>query len=148
MESRPILNSLGEELGTLQFPEGTPEEVWQKALGAYIVPEVSIDDRINAAIERAVDKGKEIFNRIRLENIKLGIEASVIGDRPATDVVLERGSLIMSALNSGSTKAAIRYCLNFPEDQKDPTFINNSRLLSIINELEEFHGMPLTPSLP
>lgn len=107
----------------------------------------SVEQIVNAAIKRAENKGVELFKKIRRENVLLGIESSTIDGIPATDVVLERGSLIMDALLSGSTKAAIRLCKAFPENQKDPTFLNNTRLLAIVNELEAFHGMPLSVEL-
>jgi hypothetical protein len=121
---------------------------------------LTIDQIVDAAIKKAVIKGEEVFSNIRRENVKLGIESYSLneniaiptvlapeGSTSATDAVLMRAGHIMNALRSGSTKAAIRFCKAFPEDQKDDRFLTSARLLSIINELEDFHGLPRTESL-
>lgn len=38
MEKRDILNHLGEKIGELELPEGTPENVWQARLSAFAQP--------------------------------------------------------------------------------------------------------------
>jgi hypothetical protein len=110
-------------------------------------PLPDINDIVEAAIDRAETKGREIFCKLRKENVMLGIEQSLIDGRPATDVVLERGAHIMAALTSGSTKAAIRFLKAFPVEQRDNKFLTTARLLSIVNELEQFHGLPISSEL-
>jgi hypothetical protein len=135
---------------SISFPEGTSEDVWARAFAKYAPPVeavTDIDTRIDNAVAAATAKGEEILKKFTRENIKLGIEAWTIDNRPATDVVLERTASIVNALRSGSTKAARRFCLAIPEEFKDSVFITDARLLEVVNEIETFHGMPLTASL-
>lgn len=38
METRDILNYLGEKIGEMTLPTGTAEEIWQQKLATYAVP--------------------------------------------------------------------------------------------------------------
>jgi hypothetical protein len=67
MESRNILNYLGDIIGVLELPSGTSEETWQKKLAVYALPPQKVFVEITP-------------RQIRLQLLKLGITSQMVID--------------------------------------------------------------------
>jgi hypothetical protein len=96
-------------------------------------------DKIKFAVERAILFGQSIIAEFAAENVLLGItEASM------TNQVRKVTMQVTSALNTGALYDAIAECRAIPEEDKDDVFITNDRLLTFINKIEEYLGIPLS----
>jgi hypothetical protein len=75
METREILNYLGEIIGELSLPEGTTEEQWEAALAPYsaapIIP--TMQQIVEKKITDAKEFGDKLLNEFATENVLMGI---------------------------------------------------------------------------
>jgi hypothetical protein len=90
----------------------------------------------------AMDYGMQLAKEFAAENVRLGISQAGM-----TRTVRQKLADLFSALQTGSLKDAIDVAKETPALDKDATFITDARLLSLVNKLEEYLGLPKSSSL-
>jgi len=93
-------------------------------------------------VKGAIDFGWQLLIQFAAENVRLGITQA-----GKTRHVREVLSPVIMCLLSGSLYDAIAEAKAVAEEDKDATFLNNTRLLAFVNKLETHLGMPLSTSL-
>jgi hypothetical protein len=83
--------------------------------------------------------GQLLIDDFAAENILLGITQAGL-----TNQVRKTLTEATLCLITGSLYDAIAEARLIPENEKDGTFINNVRLLSFINRIEKYLGLPLS----
>ena len=86
--------------------------------------------------------GQKIINEFAAENVLLGITQA-----GKTGFVRKACREITDALITGSLYDAILEVKALPEDVKDPVFLSNTRLLSLVNKVEDYLKIPRSVSL-
>lgn len=93
---------------------------------------------VHSVRESAMIFGKKIIDDFVEENIMLGITQANM-----TNSVRKILREVKDALTTGSLKDAIYELRQIPSDSKDGIFINNTRILAVINKLETY--LEITP---
>lgn len=102
------------------------------------------------ARKRAIKKQVEAINefsanllaQFNSENIDMGITQDGM-----TEDVLDVMLPVMSALQGGAPTVAIKRAKAIPESSYDSKFVTEARLLSYVNQIEKFLGLPTSQSL-
>jgi hypothetical protein len=100
---------------------------------------VSVRDGI---LTPAMAMGAQIIKEFAAENIALGITQAGM----TTRVRLVTGDIV-NALSTGSLYDAITAARSIPAESKDPTFVTDVRLLTCVNKIETYLGLPLSSTL-
>lgn len=90
----------------------------------------------------AIAKGQELIVMFAAENISLGITQAGM-----TTQVRTVTAGVVSALSTGSLYDAITAARAIPPASYDSTFVTADRLLSFINKIEVYLGIPVSTSL-
>jgi uncharacterized protein with gpF-like domain len=99
-------------------------------------------DIVKTIIENAMQFGNTLVVQFATENVLLGItQAGMTG--PVRKIMAES----IMALQTGSLYDAITELRAIPAESKDPVFITDARLLSAINKIELYLGIPLSESI-
>lgn len=93
-------------------------------------------------VDQAMNFGNELMLDFTAENVRLGITQAGM-----TRVVRERTTEVRDCLYTGSLYDAIGAIKSVPEEHKDPVFITNARLLSVLNRIEAYLKLPLSSTL-
>lgn len=84
MTSRPIFNYEGIQIGVLQLPVETSEEVWAARLAIYAKPPPSQQEQLAEMLSRKVSKSREIaddiIERFKKTNLQFFLENNVSND--------------------------------------------------------------------
>lgn len=104
METRDILDSDGNTIGSIDMPEGTSEEVWAEKLShySYTPPAQTTTDLINWKVADAVRFGAETIALFKRKNIESGITQA-----DKTKVVSDYCHWLNHYLEQGSLYAAL-----------------------------------------
>lgn len=78
-ETRPILNSDGQQVGELTLDDGTSESQWAQALAPYAVPPPSPAAKLLLAQAKNIEIGKQLILGFAAKNIFAGLDALEIG---------------------------------------------------------------------
>ena len=97
---------------------------------------------IESIVNNAIQFGNAVIVEFAAENIALGITQAGM-----TGPVRQATSEVVSALQTGSLYDAIAECKAIPAENKDSTFITDTRLLSFVNKIEEYLGITLSTDL-
>jgi hypothetical protein len=97
---------------------------------------------VRSSIERAIAFGHEIVSEFAAENVLLGI--TVEGK---TGEVLTKLASVQLAVQAGSLHEAISRIRAIPETDYDTKYITASRLLTFVNRIEAYLGLPLSTEL-
>jgi hypothetical protein len=103
------------------------------------------EDAIRASeafVSAAMNFGQRILTEFAAENMRMGITQ----DGKTSDVRKAMVEVI-SALSTGSLKDAMDEARAIPSEARDPKYITDARLLSAINKIESYLGMPLSQAL-
>lgn len=100
---------------------------------------VASREYIKSVIAEAMFFGNSLIEDFATDNILLGITQAGM-----TGTVRKALREVSSALRSGSLKDAIIEMRAVPSEDKDGTFINDTRLLDYINRIETYLGLPLS----
>lgn len=90
----------------------------------------------------AIAKGQELIVTFAAENISLGITQAGM-----TTQVRTVTADVVSALSTGSLYDAITAARAIPQASYDSTFVTAARLLTFINKIEDYLGIPRSTSL-
>lgn len=90
----------------------------------------------------AITKGQELIITFAAENISLGITQAGM-----TTQVRTVTADVVSALNTGSLYDAITAARAIPSASYDTTFVTAARLLTFVNKIEDYLGIPRSTSL-
>lgn len=97
---------------------------------------------VKAQVAAAIEFGRRMIEDFATENVMMGITAD-----NKTEEVLDIATPMMNALQSGSLTVAIKRAKAIPEQDYDVKYITAARLLSYVNKMEAFMGLPLSNSL-
>ena len=90
----------------------------------------------------AISTGQRLVREFIEENIILGIT-----EAGKTKAVRKAMSEVISCLYTGAFFDAIDELRSIPAELKDGVFISDARILTYINKIEEFCGLPLSESV-
>lgn len=94
---------------------------------------------IRSVREAAMEFGAELMNVFIEENIEAGITSANM-----TNITRKRLKEVKDALITGSLKDAIYELRQIPLEDKDGIYINDVRILAVINKIEAYLGLPLS----
>lgn len=97
---------------------------------------------VKAQVERISKFSQELLNQFAAENIAMGITAD-----NKTEEVLDIMLPVMSALQGGAPTVAIKRAKQIDPADYDAKYVTAARLLSYVNKIEAFLGLPLSNSL-
>jgi hypothetical protein len=92
-----------------------------------------------AAVSKAISFGQQLITEFAAENIVLGITQD-----GQTGVVLDKMSSVMTALQSGSLYEAMNRAKAIPQSDYDNKYITYARIMSFVNKIEAYLGLPLS----
>lgn len=148
-----VRNAQDQIVGTLSFPDGTPQAVIDKAVAAYLPSSKTVDEIVAGVRGGAVDFGNKLIATMIEDNIKLGIsqESPVVIEVdgvehtvPKSDQVLMVCQDLMMALMTGTLTAVKPRGMRIPMSKHDGKYITNNRLLGIVNACEAYMKVPLS----
>lgn len=142
METRDILDANNNVIGSVSLPEGTSEEEWTRVTRAYVPRVPSLNEMVEATIQRAMTFGAGLIKKFAAENVLLGITQAGM-----TATVRTNLAQVITCLQTGSLYDAIAQVKAVPAESKDATFITDARLLSFVNEIERYLGVPFSQTL-
>lgn len=126
METRDILDYLGNVVGRLTLPEDTPEENWTAATQIYSQPPPSLGDRVSYKIESYEAMAPGIIRSIKTANTLAGITPA-----QSAQVMRDYGDVVQM-IREGMLPTAL-YALK----QKSPSgFITQEMLDSWIMQIQ------------
>jgi len=147
---RPIKNYLGEVIGTLSFPDDTPEEKWQAALAPYTLPPVDpTAQRIRISIKDRKEYADDLIERFKFKNISEGINAlqamymhHKMRALPVTFYGVPMTLDLLNMVVSGDIEVAclsLMYCT--PDDGTMPFhWLNAARVSWLVTEMKSYLG--------
>lgn len=97
---------------------------------------------VEAVVDAASKYGSGLMTKFAAENVLLGIT-----QEGKTGEILDKLSHVMSALQAGSLYEAISRVKAIPVEDYDTKYITAARLLSFINEIEVYLGIPISETL-
>lgn len=97
---------------------------------------------LDRALSNAIAFGAQLMKDFTKENMAMGITQDNM-----TGTVRKNMIEVISALQTGSLYDAITEVKAIPAEAKDPKYITNARLLTFVNRIEEYLGIPLSQSL-
>ena len=97
---------------------------------------------LKGVLTPAIAKGQELIVTFAAENISLGITQAGM-----TTQVRAVTADVVSALSTGSLHDAVTAARAIPPASYDATFVTAARLLSFINKIEDYFGMPRSTSI-
>jgi len=100
------------------------------------------EKQLSYSVYVAISTGQMLIRKFIEENIMLGIT-----EAGKTKVVRQAMREVTDCLNTGALFDAIDELRSIPAELKDGVFISDARILSYINEIEEFSGLPLSESV-
>lgn len=124
------------------------EELTTEEQAAFLAADSTFQDVdqamyvLNMHLKPAVCFGLSMIEDFSTENILLGITQAGM-----TNHVRKSASEIVDALHTGALYDAILEARAVPAEVKDPIFLSDARLLRLINQIEQFLGVPISPSL-
>lgn len=134
------INKIGSVVEILLNAEPTPELV--AVIEAVTPPTVSQLDVIAQIVTNAITFGTRLVTKFAAENIAMGITQEGM-----TSTVRTRMSGVLNALQTGSLYDAIAEVKAIPVEHKDGKYINDARLLSFVNQIEDYLGINRSLSL-
>lgn len=93
-------------------------------------------------VEQAIDFGNDLLKQFGAENISLGI----IQSGKLRDVRIAMQD-VSDCLRNGALTDALVAVREIPDESKDEVFLSNARLLSYVNKVESYLGLPLSEEL-
>lgn len=97
---------------------------------------------VEAAYDKTLAFGAALLKEFTVQNVLMGISA----DQMTGDVLSAMSKTIL-AINTTSLKDAIKEAKAIPEEAKDGKYVTDARLLSFINKIETFLGLPLSTDM-
>jgi hypothetical protein len=97
---------------------------------------------VEAAIAQAIKFGNDCTIKFATENVLLGITQANM-----TNTVRRVLSQVLGALSTGSLYDAIYEIRQIPAEDKDEVFITDARLLTYINDIEDYLGIERSTQL-
>jgi hypothetical protein len=151
METRNILNSQGQVVGTLTLAEGLSEEVWAEKLAAFAVSPQELQNRVSAAsIKERKQYAEDLLERFKKKNISEGINAlqaiAMQGKVRALPVTFMGYSTQVDLLNcaiSGDIEVAVltlQYCTAIEDMSQPYHWLNQDRVNWLIADMKNFLG--------
>lgn len=101
METRNALNYNGDIIGTVSFPEGTEESMWQNALASYAQPPTSIQIIVENKIKNYKSVCEDLMLSLKAANTLAGITTA----ESAEFLILTQ--YVVMALHEGMLPTAI-----------------------------------------
>lgn len=144
METRDILDYLGQVIGQMTLPEGTPEETWAEKLGPYALAPTTptLTEIIAGKIQTAQDFGAQVVFNAKVGNVAQGITQA-----GKTKEVSDFLSDVARYLNEGSLYAAIvaldAMISGTIPDELSP-FVTVARMTATKNLIQDFLQIPRT----
>lgn len=145
MESRDVLDSHGNVLGQLSFPEGTSEDIWIEKIAEYAVSHTpTVTQIVDAAILSAIQFGTGLADQYKRENVFMGITQA-----GKTHDVLKYLHFAVHCMESGSLYGAIDEINILIADTSDTKaalspFVTNDRMTYYKNAIQAYLKVPLT----
>jgi HD-GYP domain-containing protein (c-di-GMP phosphodiesterase class II) len=102
----------------------------------------SLKEYVEKAVIDSINFGQNLLVEFGAENTLLGIVQS--GELGRVINILQP---IHAAISSGALSAAIEMAKSMPEENFDETFITPERILSCVNKMEAYLGLPLSEEL-
>jgi hypothetical protein len=150
------IQSEGRTLRHARLPEGVdpnfshPEEIegeWVAVQDADAPPPPApvVPDMhaiVTARIEESMRFGQTLIRDFAVENVLMGITQMGM-----TNVVRKTMLEVGAALTTGSLYDAIAEAKAIPAEKKNNIFVNDTRLLTFVNRIEDFLGIPRSTSL-
>lgn len=97
---------------------------------------------IQNTLDKAISFGNQLIKDITIENMMLGITQD-----GKTGAVRKALTDVLVALQTGSLYDAIEELKSIPEEAMDEKYITESRLLSAVNKIEVYLGLPESEEL-
>jgi hypothetical protein len=152
MATRDILDYLGNVIGVLEAPDGTPEEVWAEMLAPYAATpaEQQVQTVVRSLLERT-NYCRELIERIKANNVIDGINAAqglwMHHRMRAMPVTIDGLALTLDIINiaySGDIELgciALQYVT--PDDMTQPYhWLTQARIDWIVDDMKSFLGWP------
>lgn len=143
-----ILDSNGNIIGTLEFPDGTSQDVIDAALAiyTYVPPTTPLVQKVASSIQAAAEFGQDLMRQYAAENVLMGITPA--GATPAVANYLQ---VIVYYLNTGSLYAAIGQLNTMIADTSAAKtslspYVTNERLYAYLNMIQIYLGIQVTPN--
>lgn len=99
-------------------------------------------EQVRALVRGAREFGNKMIEEFTIDNVMLGITHD-----DKTDEVLDKMKDLILSLQSGSLYLAREQAISFPDSKKITKYITDARLLSLVNKIETYLGIPLTDEL-
>lgn len=94
---------------------------------------------VEVAIRNAIAFGQKMMTKFAAQNVMLGITQD-----GQTGVVLDKMAPVMAALQSGSLYEAISRAQAIDSQEYDSKYVTHARIMSFVNEIEAYLGLPLS----
>lgn len=103
---------------------------------------IMIQEIVENSITNAIKFGEKLLVTYAAENVMLGITQDGM-----TGVVIDRLGGVITCLQSGSLYDVIVRIKAIPQENYDSKYITAIRLLSFVNKVEDYLGLPKSTSL-
>jgi len=105
-------------------------------------PHINIQTQVESVVSSAADFGYEMLVSFAAENVLLGIT-----QEGKTGEVLTKLAGVQLAMQAGSLYEAIQRIRAIPQSDYDTKYITAPRLLTFINKIEGYLGVPMSTEL-
>lgn len=127
----------------IYFSENLSQEQQELLDNAVLVHQpFSIQEIVEGSITNAIKFGEKLLVTYAAENVMLGITQDGM-----TGTVIDRLGGVITCLQSGSLYDVIVRIKAIPPANYDPKYITAARLLTFINKVEDYLGLPRSTSL-
>lgn len=151
METRNILNSQNQIVGTLTLPDGTAEEIWQEKLSAFAISSQEQAARnISISIKERKQYAEDLLERFKKKNISEGINAlqaiNMQAKVRALPVTFMGHSVTVDLLNcaiSGDIEVAVLsllYCTDIDDMSQPYHWLSQARVDWLVADMKNFLG--------
>lgn len=143
LETRNIIDSHGDVIGTLSLPEGTSEARWAAKLALYAtaIPATTALQLSQMAVTANMNFGRNVIVMFASENKLMGIT------REQQTTIRQTMSDVVLGLLLGEIGSVIDSCKAIDVGLYDGVFITATRLLKYVNLCESFLNIQLSTSL-
>jgi hypothetical protein len=135
MITRDILNYHNTVIGSVSFPDNTPESVIQEVLATYAQPPASAATTISNIVLSARAFGTQLMSEFAAENVLMGLTEDQM------DQCLDLLQPILIAFGAGSLKIAIRRINTIVPDG---VVLTDARIKKYRNKIEDYLGIAQT----
>jgi hypothetical protein len=143
-----ILDANGNVIGTIDFEDGTPQDVIDAAVALYTYrpPQIPTINLVAGSIQQAVQFGQTLIFKFAAQNVLNGITQS-----GKTIAVAQYLQTLGFYLNSGSLYAAITEIQNLLADTSSTKaslapFVTNDALYAYLNSIQQYLQIQVTPN--